>query len=111
VSTAQRQVVLLRGVSNAVVTSEHAPAALADVVRSALAEHEGLDVAVVVRTPGELRQVVDGNPLLPLMDDPARMLVSQATKALLDPRRGLGGTARNWRTGTRLAELAATAGT
>jgi uncharacterized protein (DUF1697 family) len=137
---------------NAVVTSEQAPAALADVVRSALAEHEGMDVAVVVRTAGELRQVVAGNPLLPLMDDPARMLVSflpgppdadrlaalvaqdfspdqvhvagrevylwcaagllvsQATKAFADPRRGLGGTARNWRTVTRLAELAAPPG-
>lgn len=133
---------------NAVVTSPLSPQRLADAVRATLAEQAGLDVAVVVRAATDLRDVVVGNPLLPLMDDPARMLVSflagppdpervkvliarayspdavhvgrrevylwcpngvlasEASKAFADPRKGLGGTARNWRTVTRLAELA-----
>jgi uncharacterized protein (DUF1697 family) len=134
---------------NAVFTSAAKPVEqVARAIEERIATDTGYDVKVVVRTSDEMASVVDANPLIDSMTDPARMLVaflsaepaaerlagiepgdyepekfavrdreiylwcsggirdSKIVEVFSDKRLGVDVTARNWRTVTKLAELA-----
>jgi uncharacterized protein (DUF1697 family) len=57
---------------NAVVTTRRKPAAVERDVSAAIAEALGHDVDVVVRTAGEIAEVVRDDPFADLRDDPKR---------------------------------------
>jgi uncharacterized protein (DUF1697 family) len=63
-------------------------------IERGIAEEFGLDVAVLVRTPAELRKIVDGNPYLKDEPDPKKLQVlfldrrpAAKAKSRLDPDR------------------------
>lgn len=134
---------------NAVFTSPARPAKqMARAIEERIATDTGFDVKVIVRTSNEMASVVDANPLIDSVTDPARMLVaflsaepaaerlagiepgaygpekfavrdreiylwcpggirdSKIVEIFSDKRLGVDVTARNWRTVTKLAELA-----
>jgi uncharacterized protein (DUF1697 family) len=133
---------------NAVLSTDGAPAAVAEAIEARIAERMDLEVRVVVRTGDELAAMVAADPLGEVARDPARRMViflpappdraalraieaqdfgderlevagreihawcpggigrSPLMAALGDARVSPGGTARNWRTVTRLAEMA-----
>jgi uncharacterized protein (DUF1697 family) len=134
---------------NGVFTSELPPATLERHVAGALAEHAGLNCAVMVRSGPELAAVVAANPLGRNPDNPTRFIVSfladmpeaaavaefaeldlgaeqawivgrevyywfpdgrqggKLSNTFLERRLGVAGTARNWNTVSKLAELTA----
>ncbi|MEA2489090.1 MAG: hypothetical protein QOH21_882, partial [Acidobacteriota bacterium] len=78
---------------NVVFRTRAARAAAAERVKTALRERTGLDVAVVLRTPAELRAVIDANPITG-DPNPSRLLVAflseeptAEAKALLERER------------------------
>ena len=134
---------------NAVFTSAPRTAEeVAQAIEGRITDDTGYDVKVVVRTSDEMASVVDANPLVDSMTDPAKMLVaflsaepaaerlagiepgdyepekfavrdreiylwcpggirdSKIVEVFSDKRLGVDVTARNWRTVTKLAELA-----
>jgi uncharacterized protein (DUF1697 family) len=52
------------------------PAAVADLLESAVARRLGVDARVTVLTAGDLAEIVDGNPLIAAAADPSRLLVA-----------------------------------
>jgi uncharacterized protein (DUF1697 family) len=61
---------------NVVLSSRAAPATVTRKCKALIAEHFGLDIDVVVRTRGELAEVVKRNPLAKVATDPKRYQVS-----------------------------------
>ena len=61
---------------NVVLSSRAAPATVARKCESVIADHFGLEIAVVVRTRDELAEVVRRNPLGDVAKDPKRYQVS-----------------------------------
>jgi uncharacterized protein (DUF1697 family) len=61
---------------NILLSSDAAPAELADECAKLIAERFGIDVPVVVRTRDELANVVAANPLEAVADNPKRYQVS-----------------------------------
>jgi uncharacterized protein (DUF1697 family) len=61
---------------NVVVSSRHEPADVAREVTQLIADHFGLDIAVVARTGAQLAEVVARNPLGKVATDPKRYQVS-----------------------------------
>jgi uncharacterized protein (DUF1697 family) len=61
---------------NVVLSSRAAPATVARKCESVIADHFGLEIAVVVRTRDELAEVVRRNPLGDIAKDPKRYQVS-----------------------------------
>ena len=130
---------------NVVLRSPDSGSKVAQRVHSLIADEWGLDIDVIVRTPRQLRKILDADPIASAHDDPKRytvtFLAEPAGKAYagLDPTafgdetfavlgselyswmpggihnsalaKALGrvkrvGTARNWDTVTKLADLA-----
>lgn len=62
---------------NAVLTAAgKSPQRVGEEIEGVLAAELGLEAKVLVRTKGELEQVIADNPLLDIADNPARMLVA-----------------------------------
>ena len=61
---------------NVVLSSAASPERVVNDVNALIKKRFGLDIAVVVRSRGELAQVVRHNPLRKIADDPKRYLVT-----------------------------------
>ena len=70
---------------NVVLTSTAKPESVARRCEKLIADHFGLDVAVVVRSRAELARVVERNPLAKVATDPKRYQVTFLAKKL-DPK-------------------------
>jgi uncharacterized protein (DUF1697 family) len=61
---------------NVVLESDHAAGAVGRTVEQTIQQHLGLTVGTVVRTAGEVRAVIDSDPLGDVVDDAARYVVA-----------------------------------
>jgi uncharacterized protein (DUF1697 family) len=71
---------------NVVLDGKQAPGSLAAATEQLIAEHFGLDIAVVVRTRDELAAVVKRNPLKAVATNPKRYQVSFLERKLAKQR-------------------------
>jgi uncharacterized protein (DUF1697 family) len=108
---------------NVVASSEHSsPAEVADEMSALVKAEFGLDVPTTVRTAEQLDQVIAANPypqaarerpkllhvsFLLAEPDPERVAAVHDNELTKDVCRVVDGTARNWRTVTTLAQMAA----